>query len=152
MEHISYRDTTKLYESISTDTAVLVWSNAAHEGTLKGLRQTVVHGVSMYDRLQSELCLEMRLCALYFNQRITKKELLGEMRHLITDDFAFESFQMALRRMRNEKVSFKLVSTFSQLNLGSSIGQNNNISLAIFFPFRQIHCSCSSLKYKPTRV
>jgi len=122
VEHISYRDTSKLYESISTDTAVLVWSNAAHEGTLKGLRQTVVHGVSTYDRLQSEQCLEMRLCALYFNQRITKKELLGEMRHLITDDFMLESFQMALRRMRNEKVSFKLVSAFSQLNWALLIG------------------------------
>eukprot|EP01032_Pedospumella_encystans_P013817 gene13817-15889_t len=58
VEHISYRDNSKLYESISTDTAVLAWSNAAHEGTLKGLRQTIIHGISMYDRLQSDLCLE----------------------------------------------------------------------------------------------
>eukprot|EP01032_Pedospumella_encystans_P013671 gene13671-15724_t len=33
------------------------------------------------------------------------------MRLLITDDFVFESFQMALRRMRNEKIAFKLTNT-----------------------------------------
>ena len=86
----------------------------------------------MCDRLQSDLCVEMRLCALYFSQRITKKELLGEMRHLVTDDFVFESFQMALRRMRNEKVAFKLVSVSCWLTKDSMFAKWVKLSCLFF--------------------
>lgn len=110
VEHIDFRDAPRLYETVSLETAVHVWTNTAHEGTTRGLKQHSVFGVSMLERLFSDPCSEMKLCALYFSQQITKREFKDGMRALISDDFVFTSFQIALRRMRTDKKITKMVS------------------------------------------
>lgn len=113
VEHIDFRDAPRLYESVPLEIAVHVWTNTAHEGTTRGLKQHTAYGVSMLERLFSEPCSEMRLCALYFSQQITKREFKDGMRALISDDFVFTSFQIALRRMRTDKKITKMVSCSS---------------------------------------
>lgn len=88
-----------------------MWNNTAHEGMLKSLKQNVHCGISMFTRIQSEHCSEMRLCALYFTQNITKKEFKDGMRRAIMVDHTYNAFLIALRRLRTEKHVMKLVSS-----------------------------------------
>ena len=112
VEHVNFRDSPRLYEVIPLDTAVLVWSNTAHEGTVKSLKQKIVHGLSMYDRILSNPCAEMRLCVLYFSQRITKKEFKDGMKQMVGDESAYNAFLIALNRLCAEKKSAKPVYNF----------------------------------------
>lgn len=111
MEHICFRDTVEFYEAVPLDTAIQLWNNTAHEGTLKALKNKIVSGISVLDRLRSERCDEQALLCLYFDQLITKKQLKERMSQIIGNDAVLGSFLEAVRRLKGEKSGLQVVRT-----------------------------------------
>lgn len=112
MEHICTRDTSTLYDIVTLESAIQVWMNSAHEGTLKEFRQKVLYGQSLLQRMLSEDCAELRLCTLYFSQKITKKELKEQISAIFNDEEILTAFAEALWRIKNEKIYCKLVRNY----------------------------------------
>lgn len=110
MEHIACRENPALYESIPLESALQVWTYVAHEGTIKELKQKIVYGTSILARLNSDACAELRLCSLYFSQKMTKKELKQQISKVFNDTELYDSFTEALRRMQMEKIYIQMVS------------------------------------------
>jgi hypothetical protein len=147
MEHIDCRDNPALYESIPLESALQVWTYSAHEGTLKELKQKAVYGTSILTRLNSDACAELRLCSLYFSQKITKKELKEQLSEVFNDAELLESFAEALRKMQVERVYCKMVSWIFIVS-----AQNSVLSMRMLRHYRTRRCSYLSLKPKLRRT
>ena len=112
MEHILHRDQPCLYKSLRTETAIQVWSSAAHEGVQKELKQKLTHGVSLWQRLHSDSYLELKWCSLYFAQKISRKELIQKMAEVLSDEYVLRAFSTAIRKLKTDRIQqCELVST-----------------------------------------
>jgi hypothetical protein len=148
MEHIDCRDNPALYESIPLESALQVWTYCAHEGTLKELKQKAVYGTSILTRLNSDACAEVRLCTLYFSQKISKKELKEQLSGVFNDAELLESFAEALRKMQVERVYCKMVSGLIFI----VSAQNSVLSMRMLRRYRTRRCSYLSQKPKLRRT
>jgi hypothetical protein len=139
MDHISYRDVAGLYEVIPVDSAIQVWNNSAHEGTLKELKQKIIHGTSVLARIESEACVEQRLCTLYFTQKISRKELKEQIADVFDDEELLDAFCDALHKMKMDKIYCKMVRTsFEMHNLLLFRLSDDFLSI---LPFAEFNCA-----------
>ena len=140
MEHISLQDSVELYESIPLESVLQVWTNTAHEGTIKQLKKRMVAGVSLLARLQSSIYAEQMLLSLFFNQKITKRELKEQMSVAIgsnNNTEEFEAFNTALNKLQAARINLKMVSVVavcafeSVFRFGFRIVQTDNITTTL---------------------